>query len=253
MGNISQLCKNCGSSVSGNYCRNCGQSARTGRVNFHYLLHEIQHSIFHVDKGILYTIKELALRPGKTIKDYLDGKRINYFKPLGFVLILGTIYGFVAHFLRIYPEIGIFSVNNQDPAVEKLQQVVLDIVYGHYAFAMLAFLPFSTMACYLVFRKSGYNYWECLIVNSYLTGMHILIGLIFYILHYYLRLDWVYTISYLIIYTYIIWALIQVFNKGSKFITGIKAVLSNVLGFVMTVIIVSIAIIFYLVVKNYFP
>ncbi|MDH6353963.1 hypothetical protein M2132_000283 [Dysgonomonas sp. PH5-45] len=82
----SSICKNCNSTIKGNYCQNCGQATKTDRINFHYLVHEIQHSIFHVDKGILFTIKELLLRPSITIKGYLEGKRVNLFKPFGFVV-----------------------------------------------------------------------------------------------------------------------------------------------------------------------
>ena len=47
--NMSDICKNCSTPVSGKYCSNCGQSTATARINFHYIIHEIQHSIFHVD------------------------------------------------------------------------------------------------------------------------------------------------------------------------------------------------------------
>jgi len=77
-------CKNCNNLYDGNYCNHCGQSANTHEINFKSILHEVQHSLLHIDKGILYTTKELLLRPGKTISDYLNGKRVKHFKPFAF-------------------------------------------------------------------------------------------------------------------------------------------------------------------------
>lgn len=65
-------CKNCNHNFKGNFCNNCGQTANTHEINFTSILHEIQHGIFHIDKGILYTSKELFRRPGHTIREYLD-------------------------------------------------------------------------------------------------------------------------------------------------------------------------------------
>ncbi len=43
-------CKNCNQDLNGNYCSNCGQTADTHEINFKSILHEIQHSIFHIEK-----------------------------------------------------------------------------------------------------------------------------------------------------------------------------------------------------------
>ncbi len=78
-------CKNCNHDLKGNFCNNCGQTKETHEINFKSILHEIQHSIFHIDKGILYTTKELFIRPGLTIREYLHGKRVKHFKPFAYI------------------------------------------------------------------------------------------------------------------------------------------------------------------------
>lgn len=256
MGNTSQSCKNCGASVSSSYCSNCGQSAKTGRINFHYLLHEIQHSIFHVDKGILYTIKELALRPGKTIKDYLDGKRVNYFKPFGFVIILGTIYGFIAHFLNVYPESGILKEvyhSTYDLPKEYTQNIV-EAIYSRYAFVMLASMPFAALSSFILFRKKGYNYWEHLIINCYILGIQIFTLIIFYFLYYFQQSEWIHLATSFIIYGYTIWVFIQLFGDKSKIRTGFKAFLSLILTIILFIIFVFIIVFLVMFISyNFFP
>ncbi|MEO8862184.1 MAG: hypothetical protein ABI358_12210 [Ginsengibacter sp.] len=32
-------------------------------MNFHFLWHDVQHGLFHFDKGVLYTTKQLFTRP----------------------------------------------------------------------------------------------------------------------------------------------------------------------------------------------
>ena len=63
------------------FCHQCGQKTDTHRINFHYLVHEVPHSIFHVDNGILFTLKELFTRPGQSIREYLEGKRQQHSNP----------------------------------------------------------------------------------------------------------------------------------------------------------------------------
>jgi Protein of unknown function (DUF3667) len=55
----------------------------------------------HLDKGILFTTKELFTRPGHSIREFLDGKRVRHFKPISMVIILAGIYGFLSHNFHI--------------------------------------------------------------------------------------------------------------------------------------------------------
>lgn len=227
---MNKSCKNCGEVVQFNYCSNCGQSAETGRINFHYLSHEIQHSVLHVDRGILYTIKELLIRPGYTIKNYLDGKRVNYFKPFAFVIILGTIYGLIAHFFDAYPEKEIVP-NDVDAKVAEYYAIIIEWMYGHYSLVMLGLTPIVALSSYLVFRKSVYNYFEHLVMYSYIVGIQILLLLIGYIFYYNFSAIWFIGITSFLGYCYNIWVLTQVFSQGSWFKTMIKATVSIFLAF----------------------
>lgn len=96
--NPNNSCKNCSKTFEGNFCNNCGQKTSTQRINYQYLVHEIQHLVVHVDKGFFYTLKELILKPGTAIKDYIDGKRVNFFKPTSFVIILSLVHAFLEHY-----------------------------------------------------------------------------------------------------------------------------------------------------------
>lgn len=231
-----QTCKNCGASVQKNYCSDCGQSTSAGRINSHYLWHEVQHSILHVDRGIFYTIKELILRPGVTIKGYLDGKRVNHFKPFAFVILLGTIYGFIAHFFKVYPESELIPDFGVDSA--EFVSSSIEWMYGHYSLVMVIAIPFAALGSYLVFRKKGYNYFEHLVINAYITGMQILALLIAYLLYYNFFYVEIVSVTFVLFYVYYVWVFIQLFNKGHWVLIALR----SILGIILTVIFISLPI-----------
>ncbi|WP_071840008.1 DUF3667 domain-containing protein [Sediminibacterium salmoneum] len=73
-------CLNCESQTIGKYCHNCGQKTDTKRLDFiHFISHDLIHGVFHFDKGLPLTVKELIVRPGKVARNYIQGKRISYY------------------------------------------------------------------------------------------------------------------------------------------------------------------------------
>jgi hypothetical protein len=95
---MANICKNCNHTFEGNYCNNCGQAANTHKLTMHFIWHDLQHGLFHFDNGIFYTIKQLVTRPGHTIREFINGKRVRHFKPLTLVVLLATLYGFLYHY-----------------------------------------------------------------------------------------------------------------------------------------------------------
>lgn len=169
-------CKNCENEFAGNYCNNCGQSAHTHPINWHYVGHDIQHGVFHVDRGILYTLKELILRPGISIRAFLAGRRVDYFKPTAMVFILATIYGFLYHSLNITIVPDIAGMGN-DPQLLLAKKMEAQII-SRYSLYILMTIPLYALGSYLAFKKSGYNYVEHLVINLYLASLKLALQII---------------------------------------------------------------------------
>ncbi len=169
---MTTICKNCNQTFEGNFCNNCGQTANTHEINFKGILHELQHSVLHIDKGILYTTKELFRRPGHTIRDYLNGQRVKHFKPFAYVLILSTIYTIASQFLNNSIPLESFLSGVADGADSKPVLIVgiIKWIKTHYAYTTLFTLPFISLASYLSFIKAKYNYFQHLILNSFIAG-----------------------------------------------------------------------------------
>ena len=69
-------CANCARTIDGEaqkFCPACGQPTPAHRIDWHFLAHELEHSVLHMDRGVFHTLKNLMLRPGHMMRDYLEG------------------------------------------------------------------------------------------------------------------------------------------------------------------------------------
>jgi Protein of unknown function (DUF3667) len=165
-------CKNCNHHFKGNFCPDCGQSAKVEPIGVKYFLHDIPHSILHIDRGFAYTFKELLLRPGKTLKEYLDGKRVKHFKPFAYVLIMATIYVLG---IKLLHSATAFIAQKNGFTVTFYEGGFFDKYISLFFFIMI---PFASLVTWLVLIKERYNYWEHFLVNTYLTAQLSIVFLI---------------------------------------------------------------------------
>ena len=170
---MTKICKNCGHNFEGNFCNNCGQSAATHQLNMHFIWHEIQHGLIHVDHGIFYTINQLLTNPGHTIRDFINGKRVRHFKPIALVVVLATIYGLLFHYFitDLFKAEPIHAGDNLIIVYGKVTRWITD----HFAYSTLILILNTTIASFLVFKKQAYNFAEHLVLNTYYWSL-VLIG-----------------------------------------------------------------------------
>ena len=91
-GNETCTCLNCGTTYTGNYCNRCGQSRNTPRYRLSNALKNIAGGFFNIDNGFRRTLLELLYRPGYMIRDFIGGKRVEYFRPFQTLFILAALY-----------------------------------------------------------------------------------------------------------------------------------------------------------------
>lgn len=231
-------CQNCNTALQGKYCSNCGQSSETHKIDVHYLWHDIQHGLLHLDKGILFTTKELFTRPGHSIREFLEGKRVKHFKPISLVLVLAGIYGLLSHFFKIDMFPNYIVVSGSAERVNHIIEVIKNMsewTGQHYSILALMQIPIFTIGTYLCFRKSEYNFVEHLIINTFLVGQRLILHIITFPLYYIsngtpmlIQADRIVT---MIGYTLAIWTLIQLFKYQSKRI--LKTIFSLLISFLI--------------------
>jgi len=210
-------CKNCKQNFKGKFCNHCGQSADTHDINFHFLWHDIQHGLLHFDNGIFYTIKQLFTRPGYTIREFIEGQRVRHFKPISLVLVLAGIYGLLIHYFDISSLIQI-SADVEEQKVIDVKKII-QWISSHYAISTLFLLPITSLGTYWAFKKENFNFIQHLVINAFLSGLRIILRIVFLPLLLFFDKEsgsTILTIPDLIGAGFTIWALYQFFDYLPK-------------------------------------
>lgn len=164
------ICKNCGNEFEGKFCNQCGQKNIEGRLTIKEALHNFFHEFTHLDRGLFFLIQELSYRPGHVTKDYIEGKRKSYFNPLQFLILAVAVSTFLTiNFHLLGTKIDPDSI----PGLTEAQVSGLrynNFMYKYFNLVLFAAVPVSAFFSWLIFKKSGYNYAENLIFNSFLAG-----------------------------------------------------------------------------------
>ena len=179
-------CINCALAVAGpgqKFCPGCGQPTPAHRIDWHFLGHELEHSVLHMDRGILYSLRQLMLRPGRLMRDYIDGRRGNHVKPLLLIMVSAAA---VVLLNRFFAGGMLMDAGTPVGAAGSLErglmasaaaaryiiasQTVAGWVDAHFAAFTLALLPLEAWVLRLVFGRYGrLNYPEWLVVTALLT------------------------------------------------------------------------------------
>lgn len=218
-------CKNCGREAAGNYCSHCGQSTRVGRLNGRNFINEVTESVFQVNRGILFTVKALSVRPGKSIREFLQGKRKKHFKPVAYTLVFSTVYFLLSRATGentwLFELISGFmdGLNDNGKTVETPAAVYW--VSRNYAYAMLLLIPVFSLASLIVFPR-GVNYIEHIVLNAYVTGHQALIYSVFLLSYSFVdHYEW---LTFIFSITYAFWVYGQFFG-GNRVIIILRTAL----------------------------
>jgi hypothetical protein len=140
-------------------------------------------AVFNLERGFLYTVKMLFVRPGQVTNDYIRGKTRSYINPLKYLLIIGGIYAFLILYLKIF-DTGLETMsglqtnealNNVPDETVQLQQQWLHFYRQIINFIPLLLIPFISIATRLFYRSKKLYYGEHLIINSFLIVQSFLI------------------------------------------------------------------------------
>ncbi len=163
------ICKKCDSEFEGNYCPNCGLPKKLERINGRYILSEIG-SVLNFQKGILFTIKELLIRPGQNIRGFISEDRNRLVKPIMFILITSLIYTI---FVRIFHfEDGYINYSDDK---ESTTLEIFKWVQGNYGYSNIIMSIFIGLWLKILFRKYPFNFFEIIILLCFVMGVGMLI------------------------------------------------------------------------------
>jgi len=163
-------CKNCGNIFNGNYCSICGQKVINQRFKLKDALNDALASTFALDKGFFYTLSQLFIDPGKTIKEYLSGKTKVYFNPLKFLIIIAGLSAFISIITKSFDRNLSITTTFSPEDFNNTQIKTIAFFKNYVNIIMLILVPFYTFAYKLFFLRKKLNYTEHLIINCYAFG-----------------------------------------------------------------------------------
>jgi hypothetical protein len=166
------LCKNCTHTFEGNFCANCGQKTNTKRLDWQYVYDELKYTFLHVNNGLLFTAKQLYIRPGYMVREFIEGKRVKHYKPILMVFVLAGIMGLALHYIKLENLISDYNTGSPEVTVKTFRWIS-----AHYTIVELLLLPIISLASWITFRKWGYNYIENVIINSFATSQRLLFSI----------------------------------------------------------------------------
>lgn len=188
-------CSNCGEETVSPYCPNCGQR-RINRFTWSHIIKIFLKSI-EFEKGFLYNLKNLILRPGKTIHEYLDGKTKSYLNPITYFILIISLLAILEEISKNFTiyGLGFFSETGLEEG-NKIKYILL----------ILGFNIGMAIGHQLVFRKD-YNLTESWIISLFVSSqLFLVVGIIFIFLGFEI-------LSFVISLIYLIWILYDVLNE----------------------------------------
>lgn len=214
-------CKACNTAITANFCPDCGQPKNLKRIDGHYILHEIEH-VLHFERGILYTVKELCLNPGQTIRNYMSENRSRLVKPVFFIIITSLIYTLISHFFHLEEYVK----------AEGLEKSAIGSIFkwiqANYGYANILTGAFVALWLKVFFKKYGYNFYELLIMLCFTLGISMLIFAFFGIIEGISHVKLL-SVAGAVGFLYLVWATGDFFEKN-KISNYLKALFAYILG-----------------------
>ena len=205
-------CRNCGEICDNAYCPVCGQRTSVYRVTFKETFHDLADNLFSISAPLPRTLRCLVVDPGKMLRDYLQGKRKQYYKPISFFILTTVFYLFIRWSIDF--DIQGIVVSTQT-AVEQMGQDNIAKARG-FMFRninnLLFFFVFSLSLSLKTFFYRKYALSEYVAVAFYLVGFYSLLTTvnIFYIKYVNPQVQF---IAILVMAVYFIYAMVRFFEK----------------------------------------
>ena len=211
------VCQNCGSEGDQKYCPGCGQALQIERISINSLLHEVAHTFWHLEKGFLYTLIELAINPGTTQRKYLSGIRLRYQKPFPLFAISVT-----------FCALALFFIYRNAPNQSE------QFFYKHYFFMVqAAMLPLFALITYILFKSRNLFYAEALVMNVYLLGFMSVCIVPINALSYFLPNGVIDLLEMILLITYNIWTNLNFFKGKVVWWIIVKSIVGIVASYLL--------------------
>lgn len=189
------VCKSCGNEFRGLYCNVCGEKVIEPKDrSFRVFLSKILIATTIVDnkfvKSLVLTIKQ----PGFLSREYVDGRRVNYMRPLQMFFILNLTYFlfpvlqmfnsslytqlYVLPHRQIAREVVSKKVGAEGLSIQGFEMMYNDKTNGFAKLLLVLFVILASLPLSLIFRKKDRFFTDHLALSVELTSFNLAINAI---------------------------------------------------------------------------
>lgn len=208
-------------------CPKCGQPTNLERIDRPYVSQQINH-ILNVDRGFLYTAKELLIRPGNAIKGFLLEDRRRLTKPIVYLIFTSVIFALIMYSFNI--KYSYLNINRIQVLQDKVSMgMVGEWLNNNIGYTNLILGCFFAFWIRIFFRKHDINFYEIIVMLCFVLGEATLIFSLFILLGKLTSIDLISVGAVLLFFVYVIWAIGHFFGKR-KLVNYIKSLIIFILG-----------------------
>lgn len=213
------------------------KKAEIKRIDSHYISEEIRNA-FSFQKGFLFTVKSLAIKPGKSVKEFIKNDRNRLVKPILFIVFTSFIYTILISFLPLESR----SLANTEAENSAIFEIFI-WTQENYGYSNIMMAIFIGAWIRLFFRKHEYNIFEILVLLCFVMGFGMIIYTCFGIVEAIMD-QALWQVAGIVVYIYMSWAIGQ-FYGSKKVANYIKAFFAYLLGmstFMIVLVLIGLAV-----------
>jgi hypothetical protein len=164
-------CPTCLTPGEGEYCSRCGEDMAPERITGGYVLRQFAEVFVGFESNrLLHTFRDLAVRPGTTIRRYLRGTRQAYYNPVDYALLMGGLSILLSLFLNESLFEGGRAAAIASSGNGPLMAYVLDDLGTLMNLALLLQFPIAGVLTWLRRVKGRQTLGEHVYANAFLSG-----------------------------------------------------------------------------------
>ncbi len=227
-------CLNCGSKTNGAFCSACGQSTTVHRITLRETINDFFSSTFALEGPLLSTIKGLIINPGRLFREFINGKRKTYYKPVAFFVVLTAAYLILREAINYDP----FEDQPQMKSENIPERAKLFIMAGRFMVAninnIMFFLVLSIGLMQKLFFYRKYYLAEYIVTGFFISGIYLLFGM----LHMLFSVSVVYItprLNLIILFFYLVYSMVS-FHQKTTVLNILKYVTSALLSIALYVV-----------------
>jgi len=212
----------------GYFCPECGQRMNIHRVTFGETFQDLVNALFSINAPLLITIKDLVIKPGVLLRNYLNGQRRRYYKPVSFFILTTVLYLIVRSLIGFDPfRNSMITVQEQPLDATRLTDARNFMLLNINNFLFIFVFTLAIFSKLFFYRR--YSLAEFLAISFYLLGVYtLLVTCNMFVVQYFG--DQLQPMGIFVMSLYFVFAMCSLF-QSSYFLVAVKAFLLFILAF----------------------